>query len=687
MLARALGLLLVATLSGGAHGQVTVHQIADSTCREMTNIPQFAAPLLTRQETLGITTGTCEDAGYTVAIGDSTLSLPVPGMSQTHVSMFARTGSQLCGADSMASLTRACAAFDSMNSVGICGSGCERAAQQFTARDADCVVPGEIRNMLNVITATCAGEVSVTDGAVGDSIRVGAGGRCAIGRCERDGRCPRCTHGLTCVSASDIDCDGVCFGSCQAPTDFDCQTCAQLGWIANTCGEGGECHGGQQGTSLPTVCGESDASGLTCTNAVNHAEAEELCMGIGARLCTAEELYTYGESSGTGCMHDRRLIWSSSSTLAPENLNCGPYEKVVVTGGMYNADQPGLAPRCMNVAEAGAALRCCADTVCNRPDTTLRHVADDTPEISAFTALLKSNLDDVLDTKGPFTILAPNNAAMRGSVGAQLARLSGRELREHLKYHVISGEVLSDHLTNNARFETFDHGSTVMVRVSDAARGTGITIVGGPGSSAAVTQMDVAASNGVIHIIDTVLVPPAPGTRQTVPCATCSELGWDPNNCGEGRCRPGQGNPNVCGESDDGFTCQNAVSFERAQSACSEFGARLCTAEELMGGEAEGTGCGHDFRYVWSSSARLQVAPDLAPTASRGSIVCPDGQRVVVLGNQGPGGGGSLTVEGRTFPDVAHCVREDATEDAGAASLRCCADTVCSGGESPGSGH
>lgn len=656
-LLRLVGLVAMGVGANAQQQQATVHQILDSTCNELRNVPRMAVPLLTREGELGITTGTCESVGFTVAIGETTMSLPVQTVilglpTSLPVSMYARTGSKLCGADSMASLTASCSAFTSMDADGICGSQCHRAAQQFTDRAADCVVPGQVREMLNVVTASCSGETTIGVDAPADGVRVGAGGRCAIGRCQRGGACPRCTHGLTCVASGDVNCDGACFGSCQAPTDSGCRTCGQLGWIANTCGEGGECHGDQQGTSLPDVCGESDASGLTCVNSVNQAEAQEMCTAIGARLCTAEELYTYGESSGTGCMHDRRLIWSSSSSLVPENLNCGPYEKVVVTGGMYNAEQPGLAPTCMNVQESGAALRCCADTVCNRPDSTLRSVATSTPEISAFTALMAANLDDVLDTRGPFTILAPSNSAMAGAAGARLARLSNTDLRDHLKYHVISGEVLSDHLSNNAHIETFDHGATVMVRVSDAA---GVTIIGGSGSQARVIQSDIAASNGVIHIIDSVLEPPTPGARQQMPCATCSDLGWDPNNCGERQCRPGQGNPNVCGESDDGFTCQNSITYERAESACGNFGARLCTADELMGGEAEGTGCGHDFRYVWSSSTGVRVPADLAPDSDNGNIVCPDGQKVVVLGNQGPGGGGSLTVEGRTFTDVAHC--------------------------------
>jgi hypothetical protein len=142
--------------------------------------------------------------------------------------------------------------------------------------------------------------------------------------------------------------------------------------------------------------------------------------------------------------------------------------------------------------------------------------------------------------------------------------------------------------------ESMDHSLALRVAVNDA--GT-ISVIGGTvGNTATVTQADLAASNGVIHIIDSILEPPAPGTTPAAICATCSDLGWDANLCGERACPVGTGNPNVCGESDDGFTCQNAVSYERAVAACTEFGARLCTADELLGGEAEGTGCGHDGR-------------------------------------------------------------------------------------------
>jgi hypothetical protein len=69
---------------------------------------------------------------------------------------------------------------------------------------------------------------------------------------------------------------------------------------------------------------------------------------------------------------------------------------------------------------------------------------------------------------------------------------------------------LADHLTNRARMESMDHSLALRVAVNDA--GT-ISVIGGTvGNTATVTQADLAASNGVIHIIDSILEPPAPGT-------------------------------------------------------------------------------------------------------------------------------------------------------------------------------
>eukprot|EP01043_Picozoa_sp_COSAG02_P065438 COSAG02_NODE_9876_length_2085_cov_1.693353_1_plen_338_part_00 len=69
-----------------------------------------------------------------------------------------------------------------------------------------------------------------------------------------------------------------------------------------------------------TVYGERDASGLTCTSGASLAEAESLCAGVGARLCSLEELEA-DCTAETGCSHDWDLVWSSDSCIG---ASCRP---------------------------------------------------------------------------------------------------------------------------------------------------------------------------------------------------------------------------------------------------------------------------------------------------------------------------------------------------------------------------
>ena len=209
------------------------------------------------------------------------------------------------------------------------------------------------------------------------------------------------------------------------------------------------------------------------------------------------------------------------------------------------------------------------------------------------------------------------------------------------------GEVLASDLSSGMRLGTVQ-GQPLTVRVKG---GRQVTIVAAQ-SRAVVVQADLQASNGVVHVIDHVLLPP-----DTPLCATCAALGWDAHG------------DEVCAESDDGFDCQTGLDFSSARSACEEFGARLCTADELLASEGQGTGCGHDSRYVWSSSG--------GSTAAGGACAGWGREHVAVLGNPSRA----------TELGLAAAVCKASSGDGGA-SLRCCADTVCQPPPPPtGSGH
>jgi uncharacterized surface protein with fasciclin (FAS1) repeats len=117
------------------------------------------------------------------------------------------------------------------------------------------------------------------------------------------------------------------------------------------------------------------------------------------------------------------------------------------------------------------------------------------------TALKAADLVDTLSAEGPYTVFAPTNAAFAKIPKATLANLLKPENKEQLKkvltYHVVSGAVTSKML-KSGKVATVE-GGNVTVKIS----GKKVRV-----NNANVIMADVKASNGVIHAIDTVLMPP-----------------------------------------------------------------------------------------------------------------------------------------------------------------------------------
>ena len=113
-------------------------------------------------------------------------------------------------------------------------------------------------------------------------------------------------------------------------------------------------------------------------------------------------------------------------------------------------------------------------------------------------ALEAAGLVETLKGEGPFTVFAPTDAAFAKIPAADLeALLADKErLTAVLTYHVVAGKVLAADAARLSSAESLQ-GEALRIDASD-----GVKI-----NSARVTQADVVASNGVIHIIDTVLLP------------------------------------------------------------------------------------------------------------------------------------------------------------------------------------
>lgn len=130
-------------------------------------------------------------------------------------------------------------------------------------------------------------------------------------------------------------------------------------------------------------------------------------------------------------------------------------------------------------------------------------VAKETPDLSILVeAVAAAGLVETLEEPGPYTVFAPTNEAFE-ALGGQLEELlepaNKEELAEILTYHVAAAEVGSGELENGQMIETVQ-GEDVEIAID----GETVTVNG-----AEVVIPDVAASNGVVHVIDEVLLPPA----------------------------------------------------------------------------------------------------------------------------------------------------------------------------------
>ena len=138
---------------------------------------------------------------------------------------------------------------------------------------------------------------------------------------------------------------------------------------------------------------------------------------------------------------------------------------------------------------------------------TIVDIAIATPDLSTLVAAVKAGgLVNTLSSPGPFTVFAPTNeafSALPAGVVANLLKPENKaQLDDVLTYHVVSGAVHAKDLSDGESVKTVE-GKTLAVSVS--AKGVFI-------NNAQVTTADVDASNGVVHIINAVLLPKAAPT-------------------------------------------------------------------------------------------------------------------------------------------------------------------------------
>ncbi len=135
-------------------------------------------------------------------------------------------------------------------------------------------------------------------------------------------------------------------------------------------------------------------------------------------------------------------------------------------------------------------------------DQTVVQIAAANPDFSTLvSAVQAAGLAETLSGKGPFTVFAPTNEAFAKIPQAKLQSILADKalLTDILTYHVVPGAVKAKDLKKSQKVATVE-GSKVVIKKSKK----GATIDG-----AKIVKTDIVGSNGVIHVIDTVILPPS----------------------------------------------------------------------------------------------------------------------------------------------------------------------------------
>ena len=181
---------------------------------------------------------------------------------------------------------------------------------------------------------------------------------------------------------------------------------------------------------------------------------------------------------------------------------------ILVMAAMVFAAVPFLVAACGDEeaapAETGATAEPTAEPTEPETDAAMLDIVDTAVEAGDFTtlatALTEAGLVETLKGEGPYTVFAPTDAAFEalpeGTVEALLEDPQG-QLTDILTYHVVPGKVLAEDVVKLSKAKTVQ-GSEVKIRVKkDKVRV----------DNALVTATDIACTNGVIHVIDSVILP------------------------------------------------------------------------------------------------------------------------------------------------------------------------------------
>ena len=182
-----------------------------------------------------------------------------------------------------------------------------------------------------------------------------------------------------------------------------------------------------------------------------------------------------------------------------------PRSSLILAGFAAFALSAGSSAQARNPMVGGAAMY---------PTRNIVENAVNSKDHKTLVAAVKaSGLVDTLSSKGPFTVFAPTNAAFAklpaGTVDTLVKPENKATLTSILTYHVVPGRITAGQI---AAMAARHHGTATLKTVQGEdlrfiKRGAGWVVMDAKGGSARITIPNVMQSNGVIHVIDAVLMP------------------------------------------------------------------------------------------------------------------------------------------------------------------------------------
>ena len=186
----------------------------------------------------------------------------------------------------------------------------------------------------------------------------------------------------------------------------------------------------------------------------------------------------------------------------PSTVEAGAPGAAPAAASLSDAAVPAAqAPAASAPASASASAAASASVPAQATTGNIVQVAQSAGQFSTLlTAVEAAGLTTTLQGPGPFTVFAPTDAAFAKIPSSTLNALLADKaaLTKVLTYHVLPAAVASNQISNGQTAATVEGGN-----VTFSVNGGTVKV-----NNATVVKADVAASNGVIHVIDAVLLPP-----------------------------------------------------------------------------------------------------------------------------------------------------------------------------------